>query len=248
MFFLRITALACTVNVGVCIAQTVVAPKVGGAATDVIRQLDQMNPRVHPNNQVIFLNDPLPGSDLKSVADLWFHDRSLTVRLAKTSPPIAPEDLPLIRYCFDFRNGNLVEGCRPPSAGPLVPVRAGIYDDSDQAIQFRGVWEKFTGFDGAAFHTLTASDLPGAQISFAFEGTALTYVFTKAFNRGLAEVEIDGVEKRIIDLYAPRIEWQSRVTFCCLGHGTHVAKIGVLGRNSSRSSGNFVDLDAFVVE
>jgi hypothetical protein len=178
---------------------------------------------------------------------LWFHDRSLTIRLAKTSPPIAPEDLPLIRYCFDFRNGNLVEGCRPPSAGPLVPGPAGIYDDSDPAIQFRGIWEKFTDFDGAAFHTLTASDLPGAQISFAFEGTALTYVFTKAFNRGLAELRIDGVQKDIVDLYSRRIEWQSCVTVCCLANGRHLGTVRVLGRKSSHSSGRFVDLDALVV-
>jgi hypothetical protein len=224
--------------------------KVGGDATDVIRQLNHVNPRVHPNSQVIFLNGPLPGSDLKFVADLWFHDRGLTIRLAKTSPPIAPEDLPLIQYCFDFRNGNLIQGCRPPSARPLVPVRAGIYDDSDQAIQFRGIWEKFTGsdFEGAAFHTLTASELPGARISFAFEGTALTYVFTKAFNRGLAELRIDGVQKEIVDLYSPKIEWQSCITVCCLPNGKHMGTVRVLGRNSSHSSGRFVDLDAFVVQ
>jgi hypothetical protein len=221
---------------------------VGGPATDIIRQLNELHPRVRPNSQVIFLHDPLPARDIQPVAGLWFHDRSVIVRSAKTSPPVAPEDVALIQSCFDFRDGKLLPGCQPPSARPLTPVPAGTYDDSDPAIQFRGIWERFADFDGAAAGTLTASDKPGAEISLAFEGAALTYVFTKAFNRGLAEVEIDGVEKRIIDLYAPRIEWQSRVTFCCLGHGTHVAKIGVLGRNSSRSSGNFVDLDAFVVE
>jgi hypothetical protein len=136
----------------------------------------------------------------------------------------------------------------PVSGQPLAAVPAGTYDDVDRAIRFRGIWEKNVGIDGPAFRTISYSDSPGAEISFAFEGTAVTYVFTKAFNRGLAEVKIDGIQKEIVDLYSPSIQWQSRLQFCCLGSGRHVATIRVLGRKSRRASGEFVDLDCFVVE
>jgi len=231
--------------------------KIGGHTQDVIRQLSRVNPRVHANSQVIFMNNPLSGWDMKFVGDLWFHDRSVTVRLGNKYPPLTPEDLALVQYCFDFREGKLMPGCKesddhvragPVSGQPLATVPAGTYDDVDPAIRFRGIWEKSAGFDGPAFHTISYSDLPGAEISFAFEGTALTYVFSKAFNRGLAEVRIDGVGKEIVDQYSPNIEWQRRVKFCCLGSGRHVATVRVLGRKSRRSSGEFVDLDCFVVE
>jgi hypothetical protein len=223
--------------------------KVGGRTQDVIRELNRVNARVHPNSQVIFMNDPLSGWDMKFVADLWFHDRSVTVRLGNRSPPLALEDLALIQYCFDFREGKLVLGCKESDDRVRAgPVPAGTYDDVDPAIRFRGIWEKDAGVDGPAFRTISYSDVPGAEISFAFEGTALTYVFTKAFNRGLAEVGIDGIRKEVVDLYSPNIEWQSRLKLCCLGSGRHVATVRVLGRKSRRSSGEFVDLDCFVVE
>jgi hypothetical protein len=64
----------------------------------------------------------------------------------------------------------------------------------------------------------------------------------------LAELRIDGVQKEIVDLYSPKIEWQSCITVCCLANGKHMGTVRVLGRNSSHSSGRFVDLDAFVVQ
>jgi hypothetical protein len=95
---------------------------------------------------------------------------------------------------------------------------------------------------------LTYSDTPGSGIGFAFTGTALTYIFTRAPNRGMAEVVIDGASQGVVDLYAPRAEWQSRLKFGGLAPGKHVAVIRVVGRKRPEAEGTFVDLDCFEVE
>ena len=145
--------------------------------------------------------------------------------------------------------GRRVEGAAVRAAGrPEIVVPPGYYDDFDPAIRYRGDWTNTDKFDGPFVHTITFSDIPGAEAAFAFEGNTLVYMYTKAPNRGLAAITIDGVSKGTIDLYAPTVEWQSSSRFCCLGSGKHLVTIRVLGQNSARSTGRFVDLDGFRVE
>jgi hypothetical protein len=113
---------------------------------------------------------------------------------------------------------------------------------------YRGDWERNDTFTGPDNHTISFSDDPGAQVSLAFNGTALTYVFTRAPNRGMAELTIDGAGQGPIDLYSPKVEWQTRMRLCCFEAGRHVAVLRVLGRKRAESAAQFVDLDAFVVE
>jgi bacillopeptidase F len=81
-----------------------------------------------------------------------------------------------------------------------------------------------------------------------FEGTSLTYVFTKAPNRGLAGIVIDGVPRVPVDLYSPTVQWQSRLQFTGLSLGRHTVVIRVLGQKQPASQGLFVDLDVFEVK
>jgi hypothetical protein len=103
-------------------------------------------------------------------------------------------------------------------------------------------------FESADRHTISYTETPGAEILFTFEGTSLTYVFTRAPNRGFANVSIDGIAKGMVDLYSPQIEWQARPTFCCLGQGRHLVVISVTGRKNPQSTAAFVDLESFFVE
>ena len=75
----------------------------------------------------------------------------------------------------------------------------------------------------------------------------MTYVFTKAVNRGIAAITIDGVNKGIIDLYSLEPQWQSSIRFNGLGPGRHLLTIRVTGKSHPAAKGNFVDLDAFQV-
>jgi hypothetical protein len=134
------------------------------------------------------------------------------------------------------------------AAAPVAPhlvLPAGAVDDASSAVVYLGNWT--AGAFGLAYRgTLTYSDQLGAVARFAFEGSELQYVYTKAPNRGMALVTIDGISRGTVDLYAPQIVWQVRAVFGGLPPGPHQAEIRVLGRHNSASSGDFVDVDALV--
>jgi hypothetical protein len=147
----------------------------------------------------------------------------------------------------DFYLARLEPDCRQRVEAVIV-VPPGYYDDFDPAIRYRGAWTNSDKFDGPFLHTISFTDIQGAEAAFAFEGSSLVYMYTKAPNRGLAAITIDGVSKGAIDLYSPAIEWQSSSRFCCLEPGKHVVVIRALGQKSPGSTGQFVDLDGFRVE
>ncbi len=137
---------------------------------------------------------------------------------------------------------------RSPSQRPLAIVQPGVYDDFNAAVRYRGEWDHRDDFEGPSEHSISFTEVPGAEAALAFEGTALTYIFTKAPNRGIAEIWIDGAPRAEVDLYSPHIEWQSRYRICCLAPGRHEVAIRVTGRKQPASQARFVDVDALVVE
>lgn len=83
----------------------------GRPTAEVIRAFEVLHPRVRPHSTVVFLNDPFDGWDMAFIAELWFHDRTVDVRLQKKTPLSAEE---LARaYQFDWRDGKLVEVAEP---------------------------------------------------------------------------------------------------------------------------------------
>jgi len=128
-----------------------------------------------------------------------------------------------------------------------VTVSRGTYDDFDPAVRFDGDWIKDSSFDGPDRHTISYTDTAGAIASLKFEGSELIYVFTKAPNRGIAAISLDGADAGTIDLYAPQVEWQSRQKICCTTRGQHEVSIRVTGTANTRAAGRFVDLDSFQV-
>ena len=142
---------------------------------------------------------------------------------------------------------HLQPECRPvPEHAPTV--KPGSYDDFDPALLYRGYWTNDKSFADADRHTVTYTESAGAAVEIAFEGNALTYVYTKAANRGIASVTIDGVDQGAVDLYSAQTQWQSRTRFCCFGPGRHVAVIRATGKSNGQSNGKFIDLDSFIVE
>ena len=144
---------------------------------------------------------------------------------------------------------RLEDGCRhadPAKRAPLL-VQPGIYDDFDPALGFDRAWIRNKDWAQAQSHTVTFANLPGAQVRFAFEGGLLSYIYTKAADRGMADVAIDGVRQGAVDLYSPQTKWQSRTIFK-LARGRHLAVITVLADKNPKSSGGFVDVDGFEVQ
>jgi hypothetical protein len=122
-------------------------------------------------------------------------------------------------------------------------VKCSSCDDTSWSIDYFGNWRRGE-FDQASNATLTYTDDPAASARLSFEGSELRYVYTKAFNRGLAAISIDGVAKGVVDLYSPRIEWQSSSVFGGLPPGRHTLEIRVTGRHNSASTGAYIDIDA----
>jgi hypothetical protein len=85
----------------------------GSPTEAVIRQFRLLNPRVRPHSTVVFLNDPFgDGWDMAFIADLWFRDSTVTVKLQKKTP-LPPDELARVDYQFDWREGSLVRVAEP---------------------------------------------------------------------------------------------------------------------------------------
>ncbi|HLK67715.1 MAG TPA: glycosyltransferase family 39 protein [Bryobacteraceae bacterium] len=162
------------------------------------------------------------------------------------------------RYLADFTEPEEDRGTlrlAKLKSSPALPDDAqtsaappGEYDDFDARIRFRSHWSHDTQFASAAHHSLTYSDLPGASFRFEFRGSAVTWMYTKAMNRGIAEIYIDGVRREDVDLYSPAVAWQSRTVFGCPGPGVHTLEVHISGRHNAASSGAYVDVDELVVQ
>ena len=150
-------------------------------------------------------------------------------------------------YCLE------PDAATPEFSAPIpvswqAPAPPGAYDDADARIRLREPWTRDPQFQDAYQHTLTYSNIPGASVSMAFQGAGITYVYTRAYNRGIAEVWIDGQLKDHVDLYARNTAWGSRQRYEGLGPGKHLIEIRVTGQRNPQATGCFVDLDAFLVE
>jgi hypothetical protein len=138
----------------------------------------------------------------------------------------------------------------PPDPHRLLITTAAttrVVDDA-RGLELSGRWATVKDFGEAYLGTLTYSNRTGASINLAFEGDAITYVFTRAFNRGIAAVEIDGVSQPPVDLYAPQIEWQQSQRFVMPHPGRHTIRIRVTGQRRKESEGSFIDIDALLIE
>jgi len=136
---------------------------------------------------------------------------------------------------------RLVIGQCEPEIEPMR--KCAKCDDTNWSITYAGEWLRGE-FEPAWNATLTYTNDPAAAARFSFEGTELRYWYTKAFNRGLAAISIDGVSKAVIDLYSPTIEWQSSSLFAGLPRGRHVVEIHATGRHDPSSTDAYIDIDA----
>jgi hypothetical protein len=130
---------------------------------------------------------------------------------------------------------------------PLKPCDAGLIDDQSSQPQYRGRWRTLRQFGLACGGTLSYTDEPGAEVSLAFNGTSVTYLFTRAYTRGKVEVLIDGGHRDVIDQFSSGIEWRSEMTYGGLAPGQHTITIRSLHSKAAASTDYDVDVDGFAV-
>ncbi|HXN48528.1 MAG TPA: glycosyltransferase [Bryobacteraceae bacterium] len=126
------------------------------------------------------------------------------------------------------------------------PCDAALVDDTAPSVQYAGAWRKVAGLGDACGGTIASANAAGAEATFRFNGASVTYLFARTFRSGMAEVDIDGAKRRILDLYAPAIEWRSRVTFDNLKPGVHALTVRALGGRRPESEGYDVTVDGFI--
>jgi len=132
--------------------------------------------------------------------------------------------------------------------GSIATLASGRYDDQDQRVEYKGKWWLDHQFPQSSGQSITYSDKPGDTFRIAFTGTAITYVFTRALNRGIAEVKIDASPAVRVNEYSAATQWQQKERFGGLSAGAHTMEVRVSGEKDPASGGLFVDLDAFEVE
>lgn len=135
-----------------------------------------------------------------------------------------------------------------PALSTPPPELPRTVDDFDPRIRFLGNWHRDKQFAQAAQGTITYTDQPGAAFEFEFQGESVTWVFTRAFNRGKARVLLDGNEVAVVDLYAPQTEWQQRRNFRAATPGRHRLRVEVLGERNPAAAGTHVDVDLLEVD
>jgi hypothetical protein len=128
---------------------------------------------------------------------------------------------------------------------PLIP---GTYDDSEPRIEYTGSWFNDRQFTETSSGSITYSNVPGDKVKLVFEGVSISYSYTQAANRGLAEIRLDGQVKTRINQYSANTQWQNSTEFADVGPGTHTFEIIVTGEKDPRSADVYVDLDRIVIK
>jgi hypothetical protein len=78
----------------------------GQETWSVIRQLRDLKPNVRPKSTIVFLNDPFDGFDMAFIAELWFRQPGLNIRLHRKTP-FTPEELAAADHLFTYEDGRL---------------------------------------------------------------------------------------------------------------------------------------------
>jgi hypothetical protein len=129
----------------------------------------------------------------------------------------------------------------PGAANAADPPAVTRYDQTDEHIDYVGTWDTFE--KSAAYKTAySRANTHGTSAVIYFDGTSLSWVAMKGTSTGKADVYLDDVFKKTIDLAASSAVYQ--VTVWSTGEllpGQHKVTIS---RSASAAAGKFITLDA----
>ncbi|HEX8681952.1 MAG TPA: Ig-like domain-containing protein [Ardenticatenaceae bacterium] len=118
-------------------------------------------------------------------------------------------------------------------------------DDEAPAVSYSD-WAGYPGSNdyGGSYRAATRA---GASITSTIRGSQFTFLTQRGPHFGQVAVYVDGVRKRIVDLYSPVRERQVPITVGNLSAGAHSIRLEVLGTRNTNSSGNTVVFDGLNV-
>jgi len=153
----------------------------------------------------------------------------------------------------EFFLARLESGCEGPTLPRAVPrpgvtAGQGTYDDFSPYILYRGDWSHDDIFPKSFAATSSYSDQPGSVLAFAFYGSEVDLTFSRAPNRGIAAVSIDGVERHPLDEYAAAVKWQDHDGYPLSDGGPHLLVIRCTGQSRPEATGQYIEIDAIDVK
>lgn len=139
------------------------------------------------------------------------------------------------------------------SRAPRVAVDAFVvttlgrrFEETDPSIAYTGSWVQGNFNRAWSMRTIAASSEPGAQATFTFSGTSVSWIGSRKSTTGIARVLLDGAFVTEIDTYSPTDGLQDTVFRASnLAAGTHTLTIEVTGRKNAAASSAYIVVDAF---
>ena len=120
--------------------------------------------------------------------------------------------------------------------------------ESDPDAAFSAGWAPGDALRPWSAGTAKVSTTPGAQASFAFTGTSITWLGARGTQTGIARVYLDGSLVGVVDTYSPTEEIQAAVfTASGLANVSHTMTIEVTGQKNTASGSALIAVDGFDV-
>jgi hypothetical protein len=162
-----------------------------------------------------------------------------------TTANITRSLLPGNTYQFRMRAQDRAGNWSEWAQGAQFTVDA--YQESSAAVVYGGNWtqqDSTSAYGGSVSYT----NVGGATARLSFTGRDVSWVATKGPNGGKAEVWVDDVRVKTVDLYSSTKQ-ERKVAFSqhWADPGDHTVEIRALGTKSSSSTGTRVEVDAFCV-
>jgi Big-like domain-containing protein len=124
------------------------------------------------------------------------------------------------------------------------------FEETDRSVAYTGAWTHEFNLNRAwSMGSVAGSDVPGAQATFTFTGTSVSWIGCRKYTTGIANVYLDGVFVAEIDTFAsPQEGYQNTIfTAAGLAGGSHTLTIEATGRKNPAASSAYVGVDAFDV-
>src|SRR5882724_3886433 len=148
-------------------------------------------------------------------------------------------------------------GNRSPVSAPVTvtvanntapPPASTRFEDTDPSVVYSGPGWRPDKYAALSNGGATATDQAGAQATFTFTGTSVSWIGGRWTEEGIARVFLDGAFVAEVDTYSPTKEVQVPLfTALDLANTSHTLTIEVTGRKNVASKFAFVLVDAFDV-
>ncbi|HEX9368568.1 MAG TPA: Ig-like domain-containing protein [Vicinamibacterales bacterium] len=148
-------------------------------------------------------------------------------------------------------------GNRSPVSAPVTvtvanntapPPASTRFEDTDPSVVYSGPGWRPDKYAALSNGGATATDQAGAQATFTFTGTSVSWIGGRWTEEGIARVFLDGAFVAEVDTYSPTKEVQVPLfTALDLANTSHTLTIEVTGRKNVASNFAFVLVDAFDV-